>query len=206
MSLFFLVFFVILAFSPSAMAIEKAKYRVLESEGDFELRWYEPSIIAETLVEGDFSQVSNEGFRRLAAYINGRNRKAQSISMTAPVMQEVESEKIAMTAPVSQYGVGNSWRIAFLMPSKYTLQNLPKPLDERIVLKVMPGGLMAAIRYSGTWSRERYEEKLALLLEWAQKRGLRILDDPVWARYDPPFMPWFLRRNEVLVAVEETNP
>ena len=95
-SFFFPFFFVILAFGSSADAIEKAKYRVLDSEGDFELRWYEPTIVAETLVEGYFSEVGNEGFRRLAAYINGNNRKAQSISMTAPVMQEVESEKISM--------------------------------------------------------------------------------------------------------------
>jgi hypothetical protein len=200
-----LLFIVVLTTGTSAMAIEKAKYRILESEGDFELRSYEPSIVAETVVEGDFDVVANEGFRRLAAYINGNNRKEQSISMTAPVTQEAGSEKISMTAPVSQERVGRSWRITFLMPSKYTMETLPEPLDERVVLKKVPGRLMAAIRYSGTWSRKRYEEKRALLMEWVQKRGWRTLGEPVWARYDPPFMPWFLRRNEVLIAVEESS-
>jgi hypothetical protein len=201
----YLLFFVVLTTGANAMAIEKAKYRILESEGDFELRLYAPSIVAETVIEGDFEEVGNEGFRRLVAYINGNNRKKQSISMTAPVTQEAGSEKISMTAPVSQERAGSSWRVTFLMPSKYTMETLPEPLDERIALKEVAGRSMAAIRYSGTWSRKRYEEKRALLMEWVRKRGWRALGNPVWARYDPPFMPWFLRRNEVLVAVEKSR-
>ena len=197
-----LLIIVILTTGGRAMAIEKAEYRALESEGDFELRQYEPSIVAETLVDGDFDGVANEGFRRLVAYINGKNRKKASISMTAPVTQEAGSEKISMTAPVGQEKAGGSWRITFLMPSNYTMETLPEPLDERVVLREVPGRRMAAIRYSGTWSWKRYEEKRALLMAWVEKRGWRPVGNPVWARYDPPFMPWFLRRNEVLVAVE----
>jgi hypothetical protein len=77
-----------------AMAIERAKYTVVETEGKFELRQYEPYLVAETMVEGDFDEVGNEGFRRLFDYISGKNRKQQSITMTAPVSQEAESEKI----------------------------------------------------------------------------------------------------------------
>ena len=90
----------------TGMAIEEAKYKVLEREGDFELRQYEPQIVAETLVEGDFQDVGNEGFRRLYDYISGKNRKQQTIPMTAPVSQEAASEKIPMTAPVNQEKVG----------------------------------------------------------------------------------------------------
>jgi hypothetical protein len=187
------------------MAIEKVKYRTLESDGSLELRSYEPSIVAETVVEGEFEVVANEGFRHLAAYIKGSNRRRQPISMTAPVTQDAGAEEIPMTAPVSQDRVGGSWRIAFLMPSKYTMETLPEPLDERTVLREVPGRLMAAVRYSGTWSRERYEEKRALLMDWVRERGWRSLGDPVWARYDPPFMPWFLRRNEVLIEVERSS-
>ena len=82
-----------------AMAIEKTKYRIIESDLDFEIRQYASQIVAETLVEGDFEKVGNEGFRRLYEYITGKNRKKQSIAMTAPVTQENKSEKIAMTAP-----------------------------------------------------------------------------------------------------------
>jgi hypothetical protein len=183
------------------MAVEEAKYTVLEREGDFELRQYQPHIVAETLVEGDFQEVGNEGFRRLYDYISGKNRKQQAIPMTAPVSQEATLEKIPMTAPVNQEKVGVKWRITFLMPSQYTMATLPEPLDPRVKLTKVPGLLMAALSYSGTWSRERYEEKESRLKELIRKRGLKITDKPVFARYNPPFMPWFLRRNEVLIPV-----
>ena len=186
----------------SAMAIEKAKYTVLEKEDDFEIRQYDSQIVAETYVDGDLEDVGNEGFRLLYGYISGDNKKKQSISMTAPVGQEAGSEKIAMTAPVKQEKKDNQWRITFLMPAEYTLETLPEPNDNRVKLKADPGRLMAAVRYSGTWSEEGYEGNKALLEEYLQKRGLTKAGEPVWARYDPPFMPWFLRRNEVLIPVE----
>ena len=186
----------------SAMAIEKAKYTVLEKQDDFEIRQYESQIVAETYVEGELEAVGDEGFRRLYGYISGDNQKKQSISMTAPVGQESNSEKIAMTAPVGQEKKDNRWRITFLMPAEYTLETLPQPTDSRVKLVRDPGRLMAAIRYSGTWSEAGYEENKALLEEFIEKRGLTKAGDPVWARYDPPFMPWFLRRNEVLIPIE----
>jgi hypothetical protein len=188
-------------FGGSTMAIEKAKYQVLESTKNFELRQYAPRIVAETMVEGKFEEVGNKGFRLLYDYINGNNVRKQSISMTAPVTQEAGSEKIARTAPVNQESEGKMWRITFLMPLEYTLDTLPRPLDKRIKLKQEPGSLMAAIQYSGTWSQKRFEEKKALLQVEIERRGLRPIGVPVWARYDPPFMPWFLRRNEVLIPV-----
>jgi hypothetical protein len=187
----------------SALALEKAKYAVIEKEDDFEIRQYDPQIVAETYVKGDLEEVGNEGFRRLYAYISGENTQKQSISMTAPVAQESGSQKIAMTAPVKQEKKDNQWRITFLMPAEYTLETLPEPNDARVVLKQEPGRLMAAVKYSGTWSEEGYEENRALLEDYIQKRGLTTAGEPVWARYDPPFMPWFLRRNEVLIPIEK---
>ena len=187
----------------SAMAIEKAKYTVLEKEDGFEIRQYDPQIVAETFVEGDLEEVGNEGFRRLYAYISGENTKKQSISMTAPVVQQAGSEKISMTAPVKQEKVDNQWRITFLMPAEYTLETLPEPDDSRVKLAQEPGRIMAAVKYSGTWSEEGYEENKALLEEYLRRRGLTKAGAAVWARYDPPFMPWFLRRNEVLIPVEK---
>ena len=187
----------------SAMAIEKAKYTVLEKEDGFEIRQYDPQILAETFVEGDLENAGNEGFRRLYAYISGENTKKQSISMTAPVSQEIGSKKIAMTAPVTQEMKDNRWRITFLMPAEYTLETLPEPNDTRVRLTEESGRLMVAVKYSGTWSEEGYEENKALLEEYIHRRGLTKTGEPVWARYDPPFMPWFLRRNEVLIPIEK---
>jgi hypothetical protein len=187
------------------MATEEAKYTVIERDEDFELRQYEPHIVAETLVVGDFEAVGDEGFRRLYDYISGNNRKKQSIAMTTPVSQEASNEKIAMTAPVNQERIGGKWRITFLMPSQYTIDTLPEPLDARVVLKEMPPRLMAAIKYSGTWSKKRYEKRKARLLSLIEKRGLRPLGEPIFGRYNPPLMPWFLRRNEVLIPVERVR-
>ena len=187
----------------SATAIEKAKYTVLEKKDSFEIRQYETRIVAETYVDGNLDDAGSDGFRRLYAYISGENKKKESISMTAPVGQEAGSEKIAMTAPVSQEKKGDRWRITFLMPAEYTLEMLPDPIDERIKLAEEPGRLIAAVKYSGTWSEEGYEKNKALLEEYLRRRGLTKAGAAVWARYDPPFMPWFLRRNEVLIPVEK---
>ena len=200
-SIFFCLFGVVFAGS-LVMAVEKIKYEVVESEADFELRQYSPQIVAETIIEGEFDEVGNEGFRILVAYIKGNNRKSQSISMTTPVSQEALSEKIPMTAPVTQERKGGKWRITFLMPSTYTLETLPEPLDKRVKLKETQARLLAALKYSGTWSRQRYEEKEALLIGMIKERRLTQIGVPIWARYNPPFMPWFLRRNEVLIPVE----
>lgn len=184
------------------MAIEKENYSILEVEKDFELRQYERQIVAETFVVGDFEAAGNVGFRRLFKYISGYNKKSESIEMTAPVTQGMDSVKIAMTAPVGQEKKNGRWRITFLMPSEYTLETLPQPLDERVMLTQDTGRLMAAIKYSGRWSKKLYDENKARLDDYIQKRGLTVTADPIWARYDPPFMPWFLRRNEILIPVE----
>ena len=197
----FIIFVSLVLGGNNAMAIEKAIYDIIESEPGFEIRQYGPQIIAETMVEGDFEKVGNEGFRRLYSYISGKNRKKKTIAMTAPVNQEIQTMKIAMTAPVNQVEVDSKWRITFMMPSEYTLEDLPVPLDARVRLKEDPARLVAAVKYSGTWSKSLYEENKALLEEFVARRGLKILGKPIWARYDPPFMPWFLRRNEVLIPV-----
>jgi hypothetical protein len=158
--------------------------------------------VAETYVEGDFEAVGSEGFRRLADYIGGKNRKKESISMTAPVSQKPVSEKIAMTAPVSQAQENGQWRIAFMMPSAYTMATLPIPEDDRIALKEEKEKTVAVIRYSGTWRKKRYVDHETKLMDWISKKGWKIIGAPVWARYNPPFMPWFMRRNEILIPVQ----
>ena len=199
---FFVFCLASIPFGREVQAIEETKFKVIEREGKFELRQYASHIVAETFVEGDFSEVGNEAFRRLAGYINGQNRRKQTIPMTAPVSQEADSVRIPMTAPVNQEKAGERWRFTFLMPAEYTLETLPEPLDSRVELKKVSERLMAALKYSGTWSQSRYEEKEKLLMERIERRGLKQIGQPIFARYDPPFLPWFLRRNEVLIPVE----
>ena len=188
------------------MATQEAKYYVLEKQNNFELRQYDPQILAETYVEGDFKEVGNEGFRQLFGYISGKNRKKQSIPMTAPVSQEADYEKIAMTAPVGQRAEGQGWAISFMMPSKYTLETIPLPEISSVTLREIPAYQAASIRYSGTWSEKKYKNHLLLLRDWIEKNGLETMGQPVWARYNAPFTPWFMRRNEILIPVNLQEP
>lgn len=184
-----------------AMAVEEIEYRVLEQDGKIEIREYVPHLVAETFVEGEFGQVGNEGFRRLAAYIFGENNAASEVAMTAPVSQEPESRKIAMTAPVNQQPAQGRWRISFVMPSKYSVDTIPRPIDDRIALRQVPAQRYVALRYSGGWGEDRYQKRERELQTWMAGRDLVAAGSSVFARYNPPFMPWFLRRNEVLIPL-----
>jgi hypothetical protein len=188
--------------SATAMAIEEPAHTVIEREEPYEVRDYQSYVVAETFVDGSFNAVGSEGFQRLFRYISGENRAAEKITMTAPVEQEAASAKIAMTAPVEQQRVGARWRIAFVLPPSYTLANAPRPTDDRVVLAEAPPRRMAVVRYSGTWSEARYGKELAALRQFIGERGLTAVGEPVFARYDPPFMPWFLRRNEIHIPVQ----
>jgi effector-binding domain-containing protein len=183
------------------MAIEEAKYKVLEKDKKFEIRDYSPHILAEIIVEGDLEEAGNKAFNRLFRYISGDNRSRKKVAMTAPVSQQPMGEKIKMTAPVGQRRVQEKWAVSFMMPASYTLETLPEPEDPNITLRRVPARRMAAVRYTGFWSKKRYlRYKLELEL-WINERGLTIVGDPIWARYNPPFTPWFLRRNEILIPV-----
>lgn len=191
------------SFWKNVVSVEKANYTVIEEEKKFELRRYDPQLLAETLVEGEFENVGNQAFRRLFGYISGDNTTSGKIAMTAPVSQESGQEKIAMTAPVSQEAVGKAWRIAFMMPSEYTSKTLPTPTNSQVKIREIPASTKAAIRYSGSWSQEGYKKNEQLLLDWIKEKNWRVVSKPTWARYNPPFTPSFLRRNEVLVTVEK---
>jgi effector-binding domain-containing protein len=183
------------------MAIEQPEYTVIRSDGRFELRRYEPCIVAETVVEdADPEAGTTVGFRRLAGFIFGGNRAKESIAMTAPVAT-ARSEKIAMTAPVETQRGGQGMVMTFMMPSRYTLETLPEPIDPGVVIRRVPGRTMAAIRFSGRWGEERFEERTAELLTWVRERNLVVTGTPVVARYNPPWTPFFMRRNEVLVEI-----
>jgi effector-binding domain-containing protein len=186
-----------------AMGTEEAAYTVEKTDGDFQVRRYAPQVVAETVVDGTLEEAGNKAFRPLFNYISGANRSQGKIAMTAPVAQQRAGEKIAMTAPVGQEALSNQWAVTFMMPTNYTIETLPEPTDEKVRLRAIPARRMAAVRYSGTWSRPRYERNLARLREWMKANGLAAAGEPVWARYNPPFTPWFLRRNEILLPAAQ---
>ena len=187
------------------MAIEEAAYEVVKKDGRFEIRDYAPHILAETMVEGNIKEAGNKAFRRLFRYISGDNRSQDKLSMTAPVSQVPRGEKIAMTAPVGQQGVQGRWVVSFMMPASHTLETLPAPEDPQVSLRQVPARRLAAVRYSGFWSEKNYLRYRQELESWVHDEGLTIVGEPVWARYNPPFTLWFLRRNEILIPVGVTK-
>jgi hypothetical protein len=193
----------------SAMAIEEPKYEVRISHAPFELRHYAPTLIAQTIVEGDMDEASNKGFRLIADFIFGNNLAANSeqaakIAMTAPVTVEPQSSKIAMTAPVTiepQMGSAQQWRIHFVMPSQYTLANIPKPKNSAVTLHELPSKYFVVHRYSGFNTVARVQEKTDEALAWAKQQSLKVVGTPQLSRYDPPWTLPMFRRNEIMVEV-----
>jgi hypothetical protein len=194
--------------SSGAMAIEEPGFRILDRDGAFELREYAPYVVAETRVDAGFESAGNAAFQRLFRYISGNNVAQQKIAMTAPVTQsrsESRGEKIAMTAPVTQVAAGEGYRVAFVLPASYSLETAPRPLDKTIEIRAVPSRLVAGWRYSGRWTQGNYREAESRLREEMAKRDLEADGEPVLARYNPPFMPPFLRRNEVLIPVTRST-
>ena len=184
-----------------AMATEEAPYTVIKTDDIFELREYAPQVLAEIIVDGDLESAGNKAFRPLFRYISGDNKSRDKIAMTAPVSQEQKGEKISMTAPVSQQRVQGKWAVSFTMPSSYTMETLPTPDDPNIKLRQVPARRVAAVRYSGFWSEEKYLLHKEKLEKWIKDNRVTVTGEPVWARYNPPFTLWFMRRNEILIPV-----
>ncbi len=184
-----------------AMAIDEAKYTVVEKNGSIEIRDYEPHLLVETIVNSTLEDAGNQAFRKLFRYISGNNQSSNTIAMTAPVSQEARGVKIPMTAPVIQATNTEGWAVSFMMPSNYTLKTLPVPLDPALKVREVPARRIAAIAYSGTWSEQRYLSHKKELETWILSKGLQATGETVWARYNPPFTPWFMRRNEILIPI-----
>ncbi len=187
------------------MAIEIPEYRVIEQEGSFELRAYSSYLIAETEVEAGFMNAGNIAFGRLFRYISGANTAQAEIAMTAPVEQSSQGEKIAMTAPVEQAKADGVYRVGFVVPRKYNRDTVPNPTDPRVSIREVPARTVAVWRYSGRWTEENFREHEKDLRRAVQARGLQAVagDSAIIARYDAPFIPWFMRRNEVLIPLEK---
>jgi hypothetical protein len=172
--------------------VEQAKYEVLKEIGKIEIRRYPRLVIARVDGYGD------GGFNLLFRFITGNNRQKSDIAMTAPVV----SEEIAMTAPV----LSEKGSIAFIMPEGFTLEITPEPLDDRVKIVEITERVVVALRFSGRWSNSIFKRKTEELLAEIEKAGLKVVGQVFSMRYNGPFTPWFLRRNEVAAEVELQQP
>lgn len=199
---FFLSILFLFFRSEVVMAIEEPKYTVETQSKVYEVRKYQSTLVAETWVDAKFDDAGNKAFRILADYIFGNNTTKTEISMTAPVAQS-RSEKIAMTAPVSQIKGEKGYLVQFTMPSQFPQDSLPKPNDSRVVIRELPERRVAVLKYSGSWSESRYQQKLADLKAALVADQLQAIGEPIFARFNSPFQLWFLRRNEIWIEIQE---
>ncbi len=196
-------------FQASAMAIEEPNYEIIETSGDFELRRYEPYLVAEVDVSGGINKAGNRAFRILAGYIFGDNEAATEMAMTSPVEARSadRGEKMSMTAPVTSTRSGSDEQttVAFVMEQGYSIETLPVPNDQRIRIREVPERLMAVRRYSGRWTDANYQKQKGLLIEALSDATLETVGEPILARYNSPFSLPMVRRNEVMLEVSTAS-
>lgn len=179
-------------------ATEEPDYQVVrELAGNVEVRQYAAYTVAEVVMSGPAEDAGNQAFPILAGYIFGKNKGERKLAMTAPVTQAAVPVKLEMTAPVTQSATPAGFVVQFVLPKGVTAATAPEPLDARIQLRDVPPHQVAVIRYTGFWSTSNYSEHLAKLQATLRAADLAWTGEPVYSRYNPPFTPWFMRRNEI---------
>lgn len=195
-----------LLFLASALLnLDEPTYTLVERGDGFELRRYDPFMVAETEVEGAFTASGTPAFRVLLDYIKGNNQGGRNLPMMAPVNQQA-ADAAAAGNPADATGGSGRWRYQFVLPKEYLPSMLPPPVDEQVRLRRLPERLLAVLRYRGDWSEARYREHEAALLAALDQARLQPIGEPIFARYNAPFIPGFLRRNEVMVKVRDPAP
>ena len=164
---------------------------------DAELRPYAAYAVAEVIVPGPARDAGGQAFPILAGYIFGKNKGERKFAMTAPVTQTAAPVKFEMTAPVTQSVAPGGFLVQFVLPKGVTITSAPEPLDARVRLREVLPTQVAVIRYSGLWSAANDEKHLARLEAALRAANLSWTGDAVYARYNAPFTPWFMRRNEI---------
>ncbi len=191
-----------------AAALEEPEFVTVAEIDGVEYRQYQPYLVAETVVAEDTERdgAANDGFRRLFRYISGDNTTGTEMSQGATQEREARSTKIAMTAPVRQLPTENGWSVAFVVPSEFDAETVPRPTNPDVRIRTVPGELVAVLRFSGRWTDKNMDRHKAELAEKLAAAGVEPLGEVVMAFYNAPFYPPFLRRNEVMVAVAEVPP
>ena len=187
---------------PLKSNVEKPDYEVVTSVKNIEIRRYAPMIVAEVGVEGQRENAISDGFHLLADYIFGNNTVQQEISMTAPVQQQA-SKKISMTAPVQQQEADGAWKVSFVMPYKYNMQNLPKPNNNSVTLRQIPKQDFIVIEFSGTNSSGNISKHEKKLMQHIKEHNIKAHGSPKYAFYNPPWTLPFMRRNEIMIEIKE---
>ena len=167
-------------------------YEVIEAFGSVEVRRYERCVIAEVDVDASFESAGNKGFRPLFRFITGANDTGEKVAMTAPVLQDVKDAE----------SDGGSYSVSFVMPAGSDRDSMPQPTNGSVILRDVGEFTALAMRWSGRWTKPTFDAHVARLADVAREHGLVLVGDPRFARYNPPWTPWFMRRNEVIWDID----
>jgi hypothetical protein len=190
-------------FAMPSHATEEPEYQVVRELGPVEVRQYGGYAVAEVVVPGPAGDAGSQAFPILAGYIFGKNKGERKFAMTAPVTQAAVPVKLEMTAPVTQTPAPGGHLVQFVLPRGVTAATAPEPLDARVRLRDVPPQQVAVIRFSGFWTESNYNEHLAKLQAALRAAGLAWTGEAVYSRYNAPFTPWFLRRNEIWLPLAD---
>ena len=173
---------------------EQLKYEVEKQYDGFELRSYPSYTLAQVQIRGDFVTAGNSAFNPLLRYITGNNKSGAQLAMTAPVLQSSEEPDHHL--------------VSFALPNAVAPGTAPVPSDSKVNIVTVEPHRVVARRFSGLWSFDKFLQQAELLQEAAEEaihngdlKG-KLVGEPYFARYNAPFTPFFLRRNEVLIALE----
>jgi hypothetical protein len=169
---------------------ETTPYEVLKCLEDVEIRQYPKLLLATVGHHNDDS-----AFRHLFSYITGDNKSNHRIAMRTPV---ITPEKIEMTAPV----ISDDWSMSFVLPPSYTLETAPEPMDHHVKIQEIPARKVAIIPFKGRAGERSVREETEMLMEGLKRNGLAPIGKPFLMRYNSPFTPGFLRRNEVGIEIK----
>ena len=197
----FVLGLVLVSLSMFSHATPEPEYQIIRQIGDIEVRQYAAYAVAEVVVPGPSSEAGSQAFPILAGYIFGKNKGDKKLAMTAPVTQAAAPTKLAMTAPVTQSANPQGFLVQFVLPKGVTLGSAPEPIDPRVQLRDVPPNQVAVIRYSGFWTAAQNEEQLGKLQAALRAADVVWAGEPVYARFNGPMTPWFLKRHEIWLNV-----
>jgi len=180
---------------------EEALYATLFKDGNYEIRLYEPLIIAQVAAEGGYLRATRSGYQRLTDYVSGNNLTQQSVDVNPPQLVSRTKPKTELTMPYYEEYLDGVWLTSVALPERYTPAILPKPVDESITFKALPRMRVAVITFSGYRSERLITNKANQLLQWMNQEKLTSASPARSAIFDPPLTIPGLRRHEIHISI-----
>eukprot|EP00897_Mesotaenium_endlicherianum_P010361 jgi/Mesen1/9353/ME000061S08797 len=174
-----------------SVTIETPACQVIEKAEGYELRNYpEGQMWATTLLANSSYRASTyKGFFRCFYYISGKNEQAAKVEMTGPVRIK----------PVPE---ANGYSIGFFVPSNYTKETVPTPIDPTVEIYSPPATTKAVLGPFGGFPDDYvYQQKWAALKALLDRDGVKYDESTVlYAGYSGPFT-FANRKQEVWVDI-----